>query len=134
MPRNLKDILAKLPESRRKAIMDSADAMCVEEMTLAELLQARFTSQAKLAEKLGIKQAALSRLERRSDMHISKLRRLISEMGGTMKIIACFPGRVPVSINLFDALGPRVVVKKIRPKKTKAASKKVKRRGKAAIR
>jgi hypothetical protein len=33
--------------------MDAADAMCVEEMTLAELRQARFSSQAELAENWG---------------------------------------------------------------------------------
>jgi transcriptional regulator with XRE-family HTH domain len=124
MPRNVKDIIAKLPESRRKSIMDAADAMYVEEMTLAELRQARFSSQAKLAEKLGIKQAALSRLERRSDMHISKLRQLIAGMGGTMKIVVRFPGRDPVSVNLFDALGSRAGVKESRRKKSGAASEK----------
>jgi transcriptional regulator with XRE-family HTH domain len=135
MPRNVKDIIAKLPEPRRKAIMDAADAMYVEEMTLAELRKARLSSQAKLAEKLGIKQAALSRLERRSDMHISKLRRLIAGMGGTMKIVARFPGRGPVSVNLFDALGSDALgslagagVEESHPKKRRTASAKKKRR------
>jgi hypothetical protein len=94
----------------------------------------------KLAEKLGIKQAALSRLKRRSDMHISKLCRLIAGMGGTMKIVARFPGRGPVSVNLFDAIGSDAVdsdalgslvgagVKERLPKKRKVASGKVKRR------
>jgi len=105
MPHNVKDIIAKLPESRRKAIMDAADAMYIEEMTLAELRQARVGSQVKLAKKLGIEQAALSRLERRSDMHISKLKKLIAEMGGTMTIVAKFPDHAPVRVNLFEALG-----------------------------
>jgi transcriptional regulator with XRE-family HTH domain len=105
MPRNVKDIIAKLPEARRKEIMDAADAMYVEEMTLAELRQARVGSQVKLARRLGIEQAALSRLERRSDMHISRLKKLIAGMGGTMTIVAKFPDHAPIRVNLFDALG-----------------------------
>ena len=57
-----------------------------------------------LAEKLGIKQAAVSRLERRTDMYLSTLRNLIVSMGGTLRIIAQFPDRPPVCINQFEAL------------------------------
>jgi hypothetical protein len=39
-------------------------------MTLAKLREARLRSQAQIAEKLGIKQAAVSRLERRTDMFL----------------------------------------------------------------
>jgi hypothetical protein len=112
MPRNVKDILAKLPEARRKAIMDAADVMYAEEMTLAELRQVCLGPQAELAKKLGIQQAALSRLERRKDMHISKLKKLIAGMGGTLHIVAKFPDRPPVRVNLFDALGHPLVIKR----------------------
>jgi hypothetical protein len=105
MPRNVKDIIAKLPEARRKGIMDAAETMYVEEMTLAELRQVRVGSQVKLARRLGIEQAALSRLERRSDMHISRLKKLIAGMGGTMTIVAKFPDHAPIRVNFFDALG-----------------------------
>jgi hypothetical protein len=57
---------------------------------------------------LGIKQAAVSRLERRTDMYLSTLRNLIVSMGGTLRIIAQFPDRPPVCINLFHALDQTV--------------------------
>ncbi len=44
-----------------------------------------------LAELLNKKQAAISRLERRSDMHISTLRAFVKALGGKLEIIASFP-------------------------------------------
>lgn len=64
---------------------------------LGELRQARQLSQEALAEKLGARQASISRLERRADMHVSTLRSYVEAMGGTLEIIARFPdGSVPL--------------------------------------
>jgi hypothetical protein len=123
--------------------MNAADAMYVEEMTLAELRQTRFGSQAELAKKLGIGQAALSRLEHRKDMHISNLRKLIDGMGGTMYILVKMKDRPPVRVNLFNALGPvkltRVVRVRVKqkesvaePAKSKHAPQIIKRRAKVS--
>ena len=73
-------------------------------MTLAKLQEARVRSQAQIAEKFGIKQTAVSRLERRTDMYLSTLRELIGAMGGTLQITAEFPDRPPVFITQFRAL------------------------------
>ena len=73
-------------------------------MSLAELRKVRLLSQARLAEELGIEQAAVSRLERRADMYLSTLRDLIAAMGGTLRIIAQFPDRPPVCIDQFHTL------------------------------
>ena len=43
------------------------------------------------AEILGVNQAAISKLERRTDMYISTLSRFIEAMGGTLDIRAVFP-------------------------------------------
>jgi transcriptional regulator with XRE-family HTH domain len=96
-----KDRFARLPKARREKILVRAEEMIAEEMTLAELREARARSQAQLAAKLGIQQAAVSRLERRTDMYLSTLRDLIASMGGTLRIIAQFPDRPPVSISQF---------------------------------
>ena len=55
--------------------------------------EARERSQAEVAEKLHIKQAAVSKLERRTDMYLSTLRSYIEAMGGKLEIIARFPIR-----------------------------------------
>jgi transcriptional regulator with XRE-family HTH domain len=105
---NARDRFARLPKVRQEKILARAAELIAEEMSLAELREIRLRSQAQLAEKLGIKQAAVSRLERRADMYLSTLRNLIDSMGGTLRIIAQFPDRPPVCINQFQALDQAV--------------------------
>ncbi len=61
------------------------------EIRLSELRNALDISQEELAELLNKKQAAISRLERRSDMHVSTLRAFVKALGGKLEIIASFP-------------------------------------------
>ena len=62
-----------------------------EEIRLAELRLALGVSQKELASLLKRKQAAISRLERRSDIHVSTLREFIAALGGRLELIATFP-------------------------------------------
>ncbi|MGE3819082.1 MAG: XRE family transcriptional regulator [Isosphaeraceae bacterium] len=104
MPIKLDDYLEKLPRDRREAIERRAGELIAEEATLRQLRRARERSQEELARTLGVKQAAVSKLERRTDMYVSTLRGLIEAMGGTLEIVARFPGRPPVRISQFEAL------------------------------
>lgn len=61
------------------------------EIRLTELRNALGINQEELGELLNKKQAAISRLERRSDMHVSTLREFIKALGGKLEIIATFP-------------------------------------------
>ena len=61
------------------------------EIRLTELRNALGVSQEELAQLLKKKQAAISRFERRSDMHISTLREFIAALGGRLQLIAIFP-------------------------------------------
>jgi DNA-binding Xre family transcriptional regulator len=58
---------------------------------LAELRQSRGLSQAALAERAGVKQANISRIEGREDLKISTLTRVVAAMGATLSIRARFP-------------------------------------------
>jgi transcriptional regulator with XRE-family HTH domain len=73
------------------------------EMALGELRRALQLSQAELAEKLNIKQPAVARLEKRTDMYVSHLRQVIEAMGGELDIIARFP-EGEVKIDNFSEL------------------------------
>jgi DNA-binding XRE family transcriptional regulator len=54
-------------------------------------------SQDTLAKALNINQAAVSKMERRTDMYISTLRNYIRAMGGELEIVATFPdGQVKI--------------------------------------
>src|SRR5215831_10950723 len=100
-----RDRIEKLPESEQAAIRAEAQKLIAEELTLAELREARRRSQAELARKLGVQQSAVSRIERRTDMYLSTLSGIVEAMGGTIEIVARFPDRPPVRINQFKALG-----------------------------
>jgi transcriptional regulator with XRE-family HTH domain len=73
------------------------------EMALRELRQALQLSQAELAAKLKVKQPAVARLEKRTDMYVSHLRKVIEAMGGELDIVARFPDG-EVKIDNFSEL------------------------------
>jgi DNA-binding XRE family transcriptional regulator len=62
-----------------------------EAVRLAELRQSRGLSQAELAERAGVKQANISRIEGRDDLKISTLVKVVAAMGATLSIRARFP-------------------------------------------
>jgi len=74
-----------------------------EEMPLDELRAARQMTQEHLAKLLGTKQAAISKLERRTDMYLSTLQSIVKAMGGQLRIEAVFPEGA-VEINQFGRL------------------------------
>jgi transcriptional regulator with XRE-family HTH domain len=59
--------------------------------TLKDLRTERGITQAHLASRLGIHQAALSRLEGRSDVSVSMLKSFVEALGGKLQIAAVFP-------------------------------------------
>lgn len=84
------------PEARKKAAEKTKTLL--EAMPLQELRHARNLSQEQLAQTLSVKQAAVSKLEKRTDMYISTLRNFIKAMGGDLEIIAKFPdGSIQIS-------------------------------------
>ncbi len=79
-----------MPAASRARAKARAKAMLAE-MPLQELRQARGLSQETLAAALHVRQASISKLERRTDMYISTLRSHIRAMGGELEIVARFP-------------------------------------------
>ena len=60
-------------------------------LVLRELRQAIGISQETLAERLDVLQPAVAEIERRSEIRVSSLRRLIEAMGGSLEFKAHFP-------------------------------------------
>ena len=109
MPTNVNDIIKKLSPSQRKRVEARAAQLIAEEMTLRELRQARKLTQVRMAKVLGITQDSVSRLEKRSDLLLSTLRKAVEAMGGTLSLVAEFPDREPVVLSGIadDAPEPR---------------------------
>ena len=95
---NVEEVIAELEPAERRKVEDLAAEFIAEEMTLRELRKARKLTQASVARELGISQDAISRLEQRSDLLLSTLRRTVEAMGGSLSLVARFPDRPPVEL------------------------------------
>lgn len=99
MAMNVDDKIKKLRPLQRKKVEARAAELMAEEMTLRELRHARKLTQVRMAKKLGITQDSVSRLEQRSDLLLSTLRKTIEAMGGHLSLVAQFPDREPVRLS-----------------------------------
>jgi len=105
MAKKFRDLVAKMPaEARQRGEERTRELLAA--MPLDELRHAREITQQHLAKILGVNQAAVSRMERRTDMYVSTLRSFIHAMGGRLEIRAVFPDHGAVEITQFaDAAG-----------------------------
>ena len=115
MARNLDQVLRSLPPQRRAKIEERAG----ETATLKDLREAVQRTQEDLAAHLGVGQDTVSRIERRSDILLSTLRRYVEAMGGELNLIARFPNRPPLVID-------HIATKKLVQSKQRAKGKYVK--------
>ena len=96
---NVDEKIRKLSSAQRKKVEVRAAELMAEEMTLRELRHARKLTQVRVARKLGITQDSVSRLEQRSDLLLSTLRKTVEAMGGNLTLVAKFPDRAPVVLS-----------------------------------
>ncbi len=102
MAKQFSKLTADFSPERRTAI-DERKAILREEMNLAEMRQAFALTQSTLAEALGVGQAEISKIENRTDLFVSTLRKYIAAMGGDLEINAVFPDHT-VTIKDFSSL------------------------------
>ncbi|MDB5675989.1 MAG: Ata-like protein [Sphingomonas bacterium] len=88
---------AAMTPAQQKAVAEKVAALRTE-MTLAELRQARQLTQETLSGTLHVGQAAVAKMEKRTDMYVGNLRRFVEAMGGELDVVARFPeGSVKIS-------------------------------------
>jgi transcriptional regulator with XRE-family HTH domain len=102
--KNLDRIRKQLPAARRRRIAARAASLIAEEKSLQELRQAHKLTQKRMAQVLGVGQDSVSRLEQRSDLLISTLRKYIEGLGGRLSLVAEFPDQEPVVLSGIAAL------------------------------
>jgi DNA-binding XRE family transcriptional regulator len=102
MPTNVNDFIQRLGPAQRKRVQARTEELVAEEMTLRELRRARKLTQVRMAKKLGITQDSVSRLEQRSDLLLSTLRKTVEAMGGRLSLVAEFPDRPAVVLSGFS--------------------------------
>ncbi len=97
MAKKFKDLRDNMSPERCANVSERTNDLLAE-MPMYELRRAMRLSQEQIAEELEIKQGSVSKLERRTDLYISTLRRYIEAMGGNLELRANFPdGSVSIS-------------------------------------
>jgi DNA-binding XRE family transcriptional regulator len=104
--KTLNQKMKRIGSARRKKVEARAAGLIAEEMTLQELRQARKLTQVRMAKVLGISQDGVSRLEKRSDLLLSTLRKSVEAMGGNLSLVAEFPDREPVVLSGIAEVEP----------------------------
>jgi len=77
------------PEARARAHLRAATMLA--EMALPELRKALDVSQEDLAKLLKVTQASVSKMENRSDLHVSSVAAYVEALGGQLELVAHFP-------------------------------------------
>lgn len=96
-----KDLLDAKPQA--KARYDAVLAeIAARQATLRRLREARALTQSTLADLLEMDQSEVSRLERRSDMLLSTLKRFIEATGGELHLVVRYPDSGPVELLVND--------------------------------
>lgn len=120
MAKNFRELEAKMsPEARARS--NAKARKMIEEIALGDLRQAMGITQARLAKALRINQAGVSKIESRSDIFVSTLRKTIEAMGGELEIRARFRAG-EVRIKQFGSLSKRSRARRGAARKAKAAA------------
>jgi hypothetical protein len=91
MKKKFRDLTARTMSPAAQARAAARTKEMLAELPLSELRRARALSQAAMAELLGASQPEVSKIEHRTDMYLSTLRRFVEAMGGELDVIARFP-------------------------------------------
>ncbi len=87
------NILREKMSPERRAKNEARAREMLAEIALQELRQSLNLTQEQVAEIMQLNQAAVSKMERQSDMYISTLQKLVAALGGKLKLVASFPDR-----------------------------------------
>lgn len=104
MGTTLRAKIQSLSPERQAKIQAMANELISQKMTLRDLRQARQMTQVQVAQRLNIGQDAVSRMEKRTDLHISTLMEAVRAMGGELQLVVKFPDRPPVRLSGFQDL------------------------------
>lgn len=95
------DIKARTkPETRRR--IEAEAQRLSEDLHLSQLRKARGLTQETMAELLGVSQAEVSKMERRTELYVGTLRKFIEAMNGELVIAARFADGVEIPIRLSE--------------------------------
>lgn len=96
------DIKARIKPATRARI-EAEGRRLSDDLHLSQLRKARGLTQETMAELLGVSQAEVSKMERRTELYVGTLRKFIEAMNGELVLAARFPDGVEIPIQLAEA-------------------------------
>ncbi|MFN8339956.1 MAG: helix-turn-helix transcriptional regulator [Saprospiraceae bacterium] len=94
-----KIVFDSLPKARKLMIKKESKILISEYKNLQEFRRSLGMTQSELASDLSISQVNISKLEKRTDMHISTLRKYVEALGCQLEIKIKMPNESEVMIN-----------------------------------
>jgi DNA-binding XRE family transcriptional regulator len=95
------DIKARMkPDTRTR--LEAEGQRLSDDLHLSQLRKARGLTQETMAELLGVSQAEVSKMERRTELYVGTLRKFIEAMNGELVIAARFADGVEIPIRLSE--------------------------------
>ena len=95
------DIKARIKPATRARI-ETEGRRLSDDLHLSQLRKARGLTQETMAELLGVSQAEVSKMERRTELYVGTLRKFIEAMNGELVLAARFPDGVEIPIQLAE--------------------------------
>jgi DNA-binding XRE family transcriptional regulator len=96
------DIKARIKPATRARI-EAQGRRLSDDLHLSQLRKARGLTQETMAELLGVSQAEVSKMERRTELYVGTLRKFIEAMNGELVLAARFSDGVEIPIQLAEA-------------------------------
>ena len=96
------DIKARMKPDARARVEAEARRLS-DDLHLSQLRKARGLTQEAMADLLGVSQAEVSKMERRTELYVGTLRKFIEAMNGELVLAARFSDGIEVPIRLADA-------------------------------
>ena len=96
------DIKARIKPAMRARIEGEGRRLS-DDLHLSHLRKARGLTQETMADLLGVSQAEVSKMERRTELYVGTLRKFIEAMNGELVLAARFPDGVEIPIQLAEA-------------------------------
>ena len=90
--RTLDQMIAAMPPESQARIAERSAELHAEVEGLKALRKLAKRSQEQIARSLGIKQPAIAKIERQTDLYLSTLRRFVEAAGGTLELRVELPG------------------------------------------
>lgn len=109
MPVPLDRIMEGLPPERRAAVERHARDLIAEHRTLAQLRKALNLTQADVADALETSQANVAQIERKTDVMLSTLSRVVRALGGELQLVVTLPNRPSVALRMGKSGGEPAV-------------------------